>query len=573
MTKYARIKQKEDFMNFINVKKLILIALALILTNNLFSQEFSIIDDSASEEILYLDEPSQYKNPRKPEPEPNDDYKREKPLTKLYINSNSSGASVYIDGIYKGTTPLNVKDISGGWHRLELSKSHYATKNYRFYILPGTSHTIFAELEQISGYLRVLNSFNEKIYVGGKSYSSSNIELDEGSYTVIVRKFGYKDFYSEVYIYRKRTTELTCNFEKADFEFLSAYASKKVFYPSGKGPLKKVKFTFEANSAANCEVSIKNFDGLEVFTTNLEFTTWENSFTWDGKDKDGNIVSDGFYKVEIKNGEKTLACSVEVKTDNSLQISSIGYDGFGVGNIPLAYSISHSSIFLGNSVQFNLTTPQVSIKEVPLNFAFYVSGKFFELGSQLNCSLAAMGFNYWLFSGKLFYDFEFNPNTSFMLGLGTRIGYFTQDSNRWTKYDNGAGFALSAMTGFNIHSLTFNFTGQVIFEPTSGFGIDFDTTRNVLTDDYMFKNSLVIQNSFKNSSLSLYASVESTVNSQETLNSKNLANTLFSAIDAGSEYSFYIGETAAHFNLRLGTYVVELSDFTPYVLFGFGWFF
>lgn len=559
-------------MNFMNLKKLILLASVLILTNNLFSQEFSLINNSDSEEILYLDEPSQYKNPpRKPKPEPND--KREKPLTKLYISSNSSGASVYVDGIFKGTTPLTIKEISGGWHRLELSKKHYTTKNYRFFVLPGTSHSIFADLEQISGYLRVLNSSNAKIYVGGQSFSSSNIELDEGSYGVLVRKFGYKDFYSDVYIYRKRTTELTCNFEKADFEFLDAYASKKVFYPSGKGPLKKVKFTFEANSAANCEVSIKDFEGLEVFSTNLEFTTWENSFVWDGKDKNGNIVLDGFYKVEISNGEKTMSCSVEAKTDNSLQIPSIGYDGFGVGNIPLAYSISKSSIFLGSSLQFNLTTPEISIKEVPLNFAFYLSGKYFELGSQINCSLASMGFNYWLFTGKLFYDFEFNKNSSFMLGLGTRISLFTQDSNRWTKYDNGAGFALSAMTGLNIHSLSFNFTSQVIFEPTSGFGIDFDSSENLNTDDYMFKNSLVIQNSFKNSSLSLYASFESTLNYKETLNTKNISNTFFSAIDTGSEYSFYIGETAAHFNLRLGTYIVELSDFTPYVLFGFGWYF
>lgn len=578
MNKSVKIIKKEGcVMNFINVKKLIFCALILISTNNLFSQEFSVSRDSEnsdSEEIIYLDEPSQYQRPRNPEPKPKpDNEKKEIPLTKVYVNSNVTGASVYLDGYYKGTSPLTIEDISGGFHRLEISKKHYATKIYRFFVLPGTSHTILPDLEQISGYLGVQNASNSEIYVDGQNYSYSHIELDEGPHNVVVKKFGYKDFVSDIFIYRLRTTNLNCNFEKADFEFLDAYASKEIFYPAGKGSLKNVKFTFEVNAPSSCEISIKNFEGLEVFATNLDFTNWENSFVWNGKDKDGNIVSDGIYKAEISNGEKKIFCSVEVKTDSSLQIPSLGYDGFGVGNIPLAYSISQSSIFLGSSLQFNLSTPEISIKEVPLNFALYFSGKHYELGSQLNFSLADMGFNYWTFNGKLFYEFEFNQNTSFMLGLGTRIGWFTQNSKRWEKYDNGAGFALSAMTGLNLNSLTFNLTSQVIFEPTSGFGLISDSNKNKNLDDYMFKNSLVIQNSFKNSSLGIYASLESCVNSAEKLNSRNSSSILFSAIDAGSEFSFYIGETASHFNLRLGTYIVELSNFTPYVLFGFGWYF
>lgn len=44
----------------------------------------------------------------------------------LSISSTPSGASVYLDGVYKGTTPLTILDVSVGSHTIKLTLSGYA---------------------------------------------------------------------------------------------------------------------------------------------------------------------------------------------------------------------------------------------------------------------------------------------------------------------------------------------------------------------------------------------------------------------------------------------------------------
>ena len=41
--------------------------------------------------------------------------------TGVYVSCNIYGASVYIDGIYRGITPLTVTNLEPGKHRMEVS--------------------------------------------------------------------------------------------------------------------------------------------------------------------------------------------------------------------------------------------------------------------------------------------------------------------------------------------------------------------------------------------------------------------------------------------------------------------
>ena len=57
----------------------------------------------------------------------------------LYLGSSPDGASVYIDGSFKGTTPLTIRPIAPGVHAVTLKKAGYADYSTKVTITAGVS--------------------------------------------------------------------------------------------------------------------------------------------------------------------------------------------------------------------------------------------------------------------------------------------------------------------------------------------------------------------------------------------------------------------------------------------------
>ena len=57
----------------------------------------------------------------------------------LYLGSSPDGASVYIDGSLKGTTPLTIRPIAPGVHAITLKKAGYADYSTKVTITAGVS--------------------------------------------------------------------------------------------------------------------------------------------------------------------------------------------------------------------------------------------------------------------------------------------------------------------------------------------------------------------------------------------------------------------------------------------------
>ncbi len=68
------------------------------------------------------------------------------PTGALYVKSTPSGASVYIDGTYKGVTPLVVSELSGGSHQVRLTKGGYYDHTRTVSITAGYAATVSANL-------------------------------------------------------------------------------------------------------------------------------------------------------------------------------------------------------------------------------------------------------------------------------------------------------------------------------------------------------------------------------------------------------------------------------------------
>jgi len=123
-----------------------------------------------------------------------------KPPARLYIESYPSGAYVYINGIYKGTTPLNL-ELDPGTYSIRIEKSGYRTEYETVTLSPGDTRSIFKDLEPLKAKLYVhSNPSSASVYIDGiyKGITPLTLELDPGTYSIRIEKSGYRTEYETV---------------------------------------------------------------------------------------------------------------------------------------------------------------------------------------------------------------------------------------------------------------------------------------------------------------------------------------------------------------------------------------
>ncbi|MBQ9281404.1 MAG: PEGA domain-containing protein [Treponema sp.] len=218
----------------------------------------------------------------------------------LTVYANVSGASVYVDSEYEGTTPITVRDLEVGSHTVKVIKKHYSQYSVSKNLEAGYAYTVNADLEKISGYLNttVLPS-DATLYCDGEVISKYNEEIDEGTYTIKAHAFGYDDKTATVTIARNKTSSLSITMEKADFEIKSFKADTAEINPKNSKRLNSVRFSMSVTAPEQGTLEISDVKGEVVASWDVTFTTWDSSITWDGK-KNGIPVAEGQYVATLK---------------------------------------------------------------------------------------------------------------------------------------------------------------------------------------------------------------------------------------------------------------------------------
>ncbi|MBQ0106453.1 MAG: PEGA domain-containing protein [Methanocorpusculum sp.] len=113
----------------------------------------------------------------------------------LSVSSSPSSASVYIDGSYEGTTPLN-EALSPGTHSVRVTKNGYSSYSTSVRIYEGQTNSINVSLSPVTstGYLSVSSTPKyADVYVDGSYMGQTplTISFDTGSNTVTFKKSGY----------------------------------------------------------------------------------------------------------------------------------------------------------------------------------------------------------------------------------------------------------------------------------------------------------------------------------------------------------------------------------------------
>lgn len=133
-------------------------------------------------------------------------------LGTLSVSSSPSGAAIYLDGAYYGTTPMAISGLTAGLHDLELTKAGYEDSVMRVRIYADQITTVSKSLQKISspstGSIHVTSDpAYASISVNGIYYGETKTGaplvisgLAPGSYSVLATLTGYSDAATSVVV-------------------------------------------------------------------------------------------------------------------------------------------------------------------------------------------------------------------------------------------------------------------------------------------------------------------------------------------------------------------------------------
>jgi hypothetical protein len=119
-------------------------------------------------------------------------------IYRVEINSNVYGANVYVDGTYRGRTPL-IMNLERGSHNFKVEASGYSSYSQSFYI--SSDRVINVNLSKSKSVVNFSsNPSNARVYINSSYRGTTPLQLslDEGTYTVRIDKDGFMSKTEEI---------------------------------------------------------------------------------------------------------------------------------------------------------------------------------------------------------------------------------------------------------------------------------------------------------------------------------------------------------------------------------------
>ncbi len=136
------------------------------------------------------------------------------------VTSSPSGANVYVDSVYYGTSPQLCSGLTPGGHTLEVMKAGYDTWKQTVSVVAGQTTHIHASLTASAQYGSLYVSSNPQganVYLNGKYYGLTPRTIGSllpYTYTLELTKSGYYDWTKSVRIYANQETTVSKSLEK-----------------------------------------------------------------------------------------------------------------------------------------------------------------------------------------------------------------------------------------------------------------------------------------------------------------------------------------------------------------------
>ncbi|MDR0910920.1 MAG: PEGA domain-containing protein [Spirochaetaceae bacterium] len=251
-----------------------------------------------------------------------------KGTTGIRVETIPNQAEVYIDGKYRGLSPITVTDIEPGRHSIEVNRDGFRRKRADVGIRLDERVSVSLKLNPIVGFLFIdilrakgsppesMLQLDPEIIVDGVAIPySSPMEVPAGYRNIEIEAFGWQRVKQGIFVPENNFQWMTFEMHPVVFALNNAGLSKPIFNPHNPGNLGKTSLKWTANAPGNMVITVSDKEDQAVYETKMDdFKTANNSLSWNGRDINGNFLPDGSYKV-------TYTAS-SIPWDNSAPIQS-----------------------------------------------------------------------------------------------------------------------------------------------------------------------------------------------------------------------------------------------------------
>lgn len=394
----------------------------------------------------------------------------------LVIESNVYNAEVYINGIFKGYTKLELNKMRPGLYFIEVVKNGYERERFEVFLRRGDSKDVYVTLKLITGYIEFLNyPKGASVYVDGSLCKDKIVEVPIGRRLVVVRKFGYEKLETYVDVYPYETSGVSIELNPAEFYLADFEVSEDRINPLVNGLCNcKISFYVNANEPVTIKIIAENGDVVKQFDF-ARFTTWNNSVEWNGTDSFGNPVADGNYKIVIESKNYKFEESIIVDSTMKYPVESFTCCGGGIGNYPTVFNSTKRTV----RPSFGAEGIFVIGKEKSGAYGCHLeTGVLFDIGKYVEVGIAVGGLMGSYKSDKGDTIFPFNLNTSvkvsnsikmsdsFALGFGGFITYGY--SNYFIEPKLNKGFGFGGILGLELPLLYAGISSEFVIGAETG---------------------------------------------------------------------------------------------------------
>ncbi len=156
---------------------------------------------------------------------------------KIKISSQPSNALIYINNAYQGTSPLILK-LKPGLHTIKALKDGYRSEMKTIQVQSKKQIQLSYILHKLAGSIRITSSPNSAAVYLDKQYRGTTPltinDLAKGSYSVVLKKEGYKDWWRSVYVTTGKELRLSPILKKFSSGSLARTDQDSSFYRAGK---------------------------------------------------------------------------------------------------------------------------------------------------------------------------------------------------------------------------------------------------------------------------------------------------------------------------------------------------
>lgn len=133
----------------------------------------------------------------------------------IRVESNPTGGKCYLDGNYKGKTPLTIPDVPPGSHTIKITKSGYVKWTKTVTVYSNEIRSVSAKLQKVPGSIKITSIPSEAdcyldgIYAGVTPLIISDVS--PGSHIIMLKKDNYHDWRDSVYVSAGETSSAFVN--------------------------------------------------------------------------------------------------------------------------------------------------------------------------------------------------------------------------------------------------------------------------------------------------------------------------------------------------------------------------